>query len=139
MGNDQYQYLVIGEDSEFIVDDGVIIGFLVREQLKGHPFPFVKPPKYREVLVRLNPDTGESELLCKTEGNSGSLIGYREGRLYLVKNFKVYRRDLDSGVEEELFELPEGDRFFLSWRAGYLLIRKDDGGREGELKIHKLE
>lgn len=130
----RYEYLSI-EEGVFLTSDEMIIGFLPREQLRGHPF-LVGPPKYREVLISLNPDTGESEILCETEDNNASMIGYREGRLYFIKDFKVYRQDLDSGVEEELFDLPSPKEVReIRWRAGYLIFY----GYDGVLGIYQLE
>lgn len=122
LSKSRYESLSVA-DGIYTVEDGVVIGYLTRELIYGHPIvPIpVGPPIYREVLIELNPDTGESRLLCESEDYSASFIGYRQGRLYVVKDNKVCRYHIADGTEEELFELPEGARHF-QWQAGSLMI-----------------
>lgn len=140
LSKSRYEHLSV-MDGIYTVEDGVVIGYLTRELIYGHPiFPIpAGPPIYREVLIELDPDTGESRLLCESENYSASFIGYRQGRLYVVKDNKVCRYYIANETEEELFELLEGADTFR-WRAGYLLISEEQAGNGNRLlAYYKLE
>ena len=54
--------------------------------------------------------------------NLEKIIGYQNGIIYFAGNDTVYSRELDSGQQKVLFDLPGGQDYVIDWQAGYLII-----------------
>ena len=79
-----------------------------------------------DVLFRLNPNTGESSILHRTLNNRTRIIGYQDGVIYLLKNFKIYSRTVENKEEKMLVELPKDTYYEFDWQGDYLVVIRQD-------------
>ena len=78
----------------------------------------------KEILVSINYKTGESEILYDTQKNSIRIIGYSNGKAYLLKSGKIICRNLSDGSEKEICSLSyKGDKqLSFSWVGSNLVV-----------------
>lgn len=109
-------------------ENGEFIGLLqVPRNMRCDP---IDPPqdelKY-DVLFRLNPQTGESSILYSPWNKSTRIIGYQDGAAYLLRNFKIYSRVIESEDEQLIAELPKDTYYKFDWQGDYLIVIDRDG------------
>ena len=80
-----------------------------------------------DVLFQLNPKTGENSILYKTENNRTRIIGYQDGVIYLLRDFKIYSSIMESKEEKLIAELPEDTFYEFDWQGDYLIVICRDG------------
>lgn len=93
----------------------------------------------KDILFKLNPEMGESSIIYETENNETRIIGYQDGKVYLLRNFKVYAQSIDDGEEEKLFSLPTTrEIYYFDWYQDYLIVT--DLYRKNEVvEVYKIE
>ena len=82
----------------------------------------------KEVLVSFDYKTGESEILFNTENNSIRIIGYSNGKVFLLKNNIITSKSLSDGNEKEIYTLSyDGDgQITFNWIGSRLVIFDED-------------
>lgn len=131
--DDEYKNSYI--DEEYLtIEDGKIIGVL---SVSRHWAEYKYLDQYnldKDVLFELDSETGESRKIFDTKNNLTKIIGYQNGIVYLVKNEKVYARELATKEETVLFALPKGKNYIIDWQTNYLIIREDFSyGQNGDI------
>ncbi len=127
--DDEYKNSNIDEDY-LTIEDGKIIGVL---SVSRHWTEYKYLDQYnldKDVLFELDIETGESRKLFDTKNNLTKIIGYQNGIVYLVKNEKVYVRELATKEETALFDLAKGKNYIIDWQADYLIIREEFFGEQ---------
>lgn len=111
------------QSTKLTVEDGEIIGLLhVVRDMYCHPYyPSQEDLKY-DILFRLNPQTGESNILYQTKDRYTRIIGYQDGNIYLMKNQKVYSQRMGSKRKRQLFKLPNSHYYVFDWQGDYLTV-----------------
>ena len=76
----------------------------------------------KELLFSLDVSGGNSKVLFETKGER--IIGYTDKEVYLYRNDSVYKRNLDSGKEEEIGTIPDKsiDRLAFRWIGTKLFV-----------------
>ena len=105
------------------VEDGKIIGLLCVSKHPLNTLPENTSDIRKDILFELDIETGESRILYDTKNNRTKIIGYREGIVYVAKKGKVYSQYIDGSEWTELFALPDGNKYYIEWQAGYLIIK----------------
>ena len=85
----------------------------------------------KEVVFRLNPETGENEILYETENNLTRIVGYHNKKIYLVRDYCIYTVDVQTGEEQELCRLWQDERkdrcdYLFDWQGDYLIVQRQD-------------
>lgn len=120
----EYAYI---QRNKLTTDNGEIIGLLhVPENLRCNPFdPSQDELKY-DVLFSLNPETGENSILYQTKNNRTRVIGYQNGVIYLMKNYRnhygIYTKTEGSKKAELFLELPGDTGYKFDWQGDYLIV-----------------
>ena len=122
LNEDEYVYSMIRQD-KLTTENGEIIGLVhVVKNFRCHSFnPPQKQLKY-DVLFRLDPETGKSSILYKARNNRTRVIGYQDGVLYLLKNFRIYTQDVENGKRELFLKLPKDNSYTFDWQGDYLIV-----------------
>ena len=117
-----YQDSVIQKD-KLTVENGEIIGLLhvVKNRYCDPYDPPQRDLKY-DILFRLNPETGESGILYSAENRRSRIIGYQDGTVYLMKDYKIYTQTIGNRKKELFFELPEQYDYIFDWQGDYLIV-----------------
>lgn len=76
-----------------------------------------------DLLFEVDPETGQVRILYSQKENMPRIIGYKDGMVYLMENYKLYRGPIDGGERVELFDLPEENTMYFEWYGDYLMIR----------------
>lgn len=103
----EFDFSVIQPD-KIMAENGEIIGLV--QLVKGYHTESWDPPQHElryDVIFHLNPKTGESGILYSPWKKSTRIIGYQEDMIYLLRNFKIYRRAVESEEEKQITELPD--------------------------------
>lgn len=116
-----YRYTFFDEKYMMQEGDGIVCLLQVTDSPTGEPV--WQRYSIKDILFRLNPETGESSILYETESNKTRIIGYQDGTVYLLRDFRVYARSVNDGEEEKLFSLP-GNReiYYFDWYQDYLIV-----------------
>lgn len=127
LSQDSYSYAHL-QDNDITEENGEFIGLLqVPKNIRCDP---INPPqdelKY-DVLFRLEPQTGESSILYSPWNKSTRIIGYQDGMIYLLRNFKIYSRAVESEEEKQIAELPKDTYYEFDWQGDYLIVINRDG------------
>ncbi|HEX2947943.1 MAG TPA: hypothetical protein VHT96_18545 [Clostridia bacterium] len=77
-------------------------------------------------LFYLDPDTGESGMIYRTEDNKTRIIGYLGRQAYLLRNYKILAYDPIAKIETEIGELEPYDRYVFDWCGGKLFVFMQD-------------
>lgn len=82
----------------------------------------------KEVLVSFDYKTGESEILYNTKNNSIRIIGYSNGKVFLLNNNIITSKSLSDGNEKEIYTLSyDGDgQITFNWIGSRLVIFDED-------------
>ena len=117
-----YQNSVIQKD-KLTVENGEIIGLLhvVKNRYCDPYDPPQRDLKY-DILFRLNPETGESGILYSAENSRSRIIGYQDGIVYFMKDYKIYTQTIGNRKKELFFELPEQSDYIFDWQGDYLIV-----------------
>ena len=75
-----------------------------------------------DVLFKLDPETGESSILYKARNNRTRVIGYQDGVIYLLKNFRIYTQDVENGKRELFLKLPRDNSYTFDWQGDHLIV-----------------
>lgn len=76
-----------------------------------------------DCLFEGDPETGQVRILYCQKENMPRIIGYKDGMVYLMENYKLYREPIDGGERVELFNLPEENSMHFKWYGDYLMVR----------------
>lgn len=76
-----------------------------------------------DLLFEGDPETGQVRILYCQKERMPRIIGYKDGMVYLMENYKLYREPIDGGERVELFNLPEENSMHFKWYGDYLMIR----------------
>ena len=76
-----------------------------------------------DLLFEGDPETGQVRILYCQKERMPRIIGYKDGMVYLMENYKLYREPIDGGERVELFDLPEENTMYFKWYGDYLMIR----------------
>lgn len=122
LDDSEYQNSVIQKD-KLTVENGEIIGLLhVVKNRYCNPYdPPQRDLKY-DVLFSLNPETGESRILYRVRNNRTRIIGYRDGVVYLMNNYKIYSQTIGFKENTLLLELPQDHDYIFDWQGDYLIV-----------------
>lgn len=116
------------QGNELTTENGDVIG-LVHVPRKPHYDSFDPSQdelKY-DALFRLNPKTGENSIFYRTQNQYTRIIGYQDGMIYLLRNFKIYSRAVKSEEEQQIAELPKDTYYKFDWQGDYLIVINQDG------------
>ena len=123
-----YQVARLQENNITEEENGEFVGLLqVPRNMRCDP---IDPPQDElnyDVLFRLNPQTGESSILYSPWNKSTRIIGYQDGVAYLLRDFKIYSRVIESEEEKPIAELPEDTYYKFDWQGDYLIVIDRDG------------
>ena len=120
-----------GVSQNFIIEGDKVFGIV--QITNGHggivPANLIEPASLKkELLVCLDYKTGESEVLYNTKNNSTRIIGYSNGKVYLLKKGKIICKNLSDEKENEIYTLSyDGDgQLSFCWIGGNLVIYDQD-------------
>ncbi len=124
LNEDEYKYARITEDN-LTMEKGEIIGLLhVPINLRRDPLnPSQKELKY-DVLFRLDPETGENSILYRARNNRTRIIGYQDGVIYLMNNYRIYTKTMESGETKLFLKLPRDTSYKFDWQGDYLIVMR---------------
>lgn len=124
LNEDEYKYARITEDN-LTMEKGEIIGLLhVPINLRRDPLnPSQKELKY-DVLFRLDPETGENSILYRARNNRTRIIGYQDGVIYLMNNYRIYTKTVESGETKLFLKLPRDTSYKFDWQGDYLIVMR---------------
>ena len=107
------------------MEKGEIIGLLhVPINLRRDPLnPSQKELKY-DVLFRLDPETGENSILYRARNNRTRIIGYQDGVIYLMNNYRIYTKTMESGETKLFLKLPRDTSYKFDWQGDYLIVMR---------------
>lgn len=80
-----------------------------------------------DVLFHLDPKTGESGILYSPWNKNTRIVGYQDGVIYLLRNFKIYSRAVENEEEKQITELPKDTYYKFDWQGDYLIVINQDG------------
>lgn len=117
-----YSFAII-QKKNLTTENGRIIGLLhVPKNARCDRYdPSQKELKY-DVLFSLSPETGESSILYKARNNRTRIIGYQDGLIYLLHNYRIYTKEADGGKTELFLKLPRDSGYTFSWQGDYLIV-----------------
>ena len=107
--------------ADVTVEDGKIIG--LTSALNDHRRYFQRSVEF-DFLFEVDPETGQIRILYSQEKNMPRIIGYKDGVVYLMEDYKLYREPIDGGERVELFDLPKENLMYFEWYGDYLIIRR---------------
>lgn len=105
--------------ADVAVEDGKIIGLTSAL----YNYPYFQYSVAFDFLFEVDPETGQVRILYSQKENMPRIIGYKDGMVYLMENYKLYREPIDGGERVELFDLPEENTMYFEWYGDYLMIR----------------
>lgn len=108
--------------ADLTVEDGKIIGLTSAL----HHYPVDQDSVDFDFLFEVDPETGQIRILYSQKTNMPRIIGYKDGMVYLMENYKLYREPIDGGERVELFDLPEENTMHFKWYGDYLMIRGNE-------------
>lgn len=127
LNKDEYKYSEIQQD-KLTVENGEIIGLMhVVKNIRCNPSGIWQEQLKYDVLFRLNPETGESSILYKARNNRTRVIGYQDGVIYLLKNYRIYTQDIENGKRELFLKLPKDSSYTFDWQGDYLIVIRGYG------------
>lgn len=92
-----------------------------------------------DILFKWNVKTGESSILYETSNKNTRIIGYKDGKIYLLHNYWVSVQSVDTGKREKLFKIPKRKEVYcFDWQGDYLIVT-DIYGEAEVLKAYKIE
>ena len=109
------------EKAKVTVEGGKIIG--LTSALNN---PYVSSSVEFDFLFEVAPETGQIRILYSPKKYRPRIIGYKDGMVYLMENYKLYREPIDGGERVELFDLPEENTMYFEWYGDYLMIRDNE-------------
>ena len=122
LNRDEYKYSEIQQD-KLAVENGEIIGLVhAVKNIRCNPSGIRQEQLRYDVLFRLDPETGESSILYKARNNRTRVIGYQDGVLYLLKNFRIYTQDVENGKRELFLKLPKDNSYTFDWQGDHLIV-----------------
>lgn len=118
----EYEYARIQGD-KLTTENGEIIGLLhVPINLRYDSMnPSQKELKY-DVLLRLDPETGENSILYRARNNRTRIIGYQDGVIYLMNNYRIYTKTAESREMKLFLKLPRNTSYKFDWQGDYLIV-----------------
>ena len=121
--NESAYYFAIIQKKNLTTENGSIIGLLhVPKNARCDRYePSQKELKY-DVLFSLDPETGESSILYKARNNRTRIIGYQDGLIYLLYNYRIYTKETDSGKIQLFLKLPRESGYMFDWQGDYLIV-----------------
>lgn len=76
-----------------------------------------------DILFKWNIKTGESSILYETSDRNTRIIGYKDGKIYLLHNYWVSVQSVDNGKRQKLFKIPKRrDIYYFDWQGDYLIV-----------------
>lgn len=114
--------------NNIMTEDGEIIGLV--HAVKNFRCDSWDPPQDElryDVLFKLDPKTGKNSILYSPWNNQTRIIGYQDGVIYLLKDFKIYSRVMENEEENQIVELPEDTYYEFDWQGDYIIVIDRDG------------
>ena len=122
LNRDEYKYSEIQQD-KLAVENGEIIGLVhAVKNIRCNPSGIRQEQLRYDVLFKLDPETGESSILYKARNNRTRVIGYQDGVIYLLKNFRIYTQDVENGKRELFLKLPRDNSYTFDWQGDHLIV-----------------
>lgn len=115
------------EKADLTVEDGKIIGLTSAL----YHYPDFQSSVAFDLLFEVDPETGQVRILYSQKENMPRIIGYKDGVVYLMEDYKLYMESINGGERVELFDLPEENQMYFKWYGDYLTIRLS--AYEGEI------
>lgn len=86
----------------------------------------------RDMLFRLDIETGESEIIYDAKNRYTRIVGYRDGTIYLFKDdYTVYSQPLNGGELTPLLTIPRSEYIDFDWYGDTLIVLyKEDSSNE---------
>lgn len=111
------------QKNKLTTENGKIIGLLhVPKNIRRDPYnPSQKELKH-DILFSLGPETGESSILFKARNNRTRIIGYQDGVIYLLHNYRIYTKEADGGKTKLFLKLPRDSGYTFDWQGDYLIV-----------------
>lgn len=124
LNTSEFNYSVI-QQKKSTIENGEIIGLVhVIKNFRCESWdPSQDEVKY-DVLFRLDPKTGKNSILYRTKNNRTRIIGYQDGVIYLMNNYKIYTRTVGSKRAELFLELPRDTGYMFDWQGDYLIVMR---------------
>ena len=111
------------QKSKLTTENGKIIGLLhVPKNIRLDPFEPSQKELKHDVLFSLDPETGESSIMYKARNNRARIIGYQDGVIYLLHNYRIYTKKVDGGKIELFMKLPRDSGYMFDWQGDYLIV-----------------
>lgn len=111
------------QKSKLTTENGKIIGLLhVPKNIRLDPIDPSQKELKHDVLFSLDPETGESSILYKARNNRTRIIGYQDGLIYLLHNYRIYTKEADSGKINLFLKLPRDSGYMFDWQGDYLVV-----------------
>lgn len=60
--------------------------------------------------------------MYSARNNRTRIIGYRNGVIYLMKNYKIYAKTAERKGKEMLLQLPQNRNYIFDWQGDYLIV-----------------
>lgn len=122
LNRDEYKYSEIQQD-KLAVENGEIIGLVhAVKNIRCNPSGIRQEQLRYDVLFKLDPETGESSILYKARNNRTRVIGYQDGVIYLLKNFRIYTQDVENGKRELFLKLSRDNSYTFDWQGDHLIV-----------------
>lgn len=121
-------YASVRQPVKLTTENGEIIG--LTHVIKNFRCDSWDPPQDElqyDVLFRLDPQTGKNGILYSPWNNLTRIIGYQDGMIYLLRDFKIYSRTVENEEEKLIAELPEDTYYKFDWQGDYLVVIYRDG------------
>ncbi len=118
----EYSHSAI-QENKLTTEDGDIIGLVhVVKNFRCESYdPWQNDLKY-DVLFKLDPETGEDSILYQARNNRTRVIGYQDGVIYLMKNYRIYTQTVGSRRKELFLKLPRDRDYTFDWQEDYLIV-----------------
>ena len=79
-----------------------------------------------DVLFWFDPKTEKDGILYSPWNNRSRIIGYQDGVIYLLKDYKIYTRTVENEKEKLVVELPSDTNYMFDWQGDYLIVIRQD-------------
>ena len=121
-----FDFSVIQPD-KLMTENGEIIGLVhaIRNYTCDSWNPSQDELRY-DVLFWFDPKTEKDGILYSPWNNRSRIIGYQDGVIYLLKDYKIYTRTVENEKEKLVVELPSDTNYMFDWQGDYLIVIRQD-------------
>lgn len=112
------------QQSKLTSENGEIIGLVhVVKNYRCDPYDPSQDQLKCDILFKFDPETGENSILYKAQNNRTRVIGYQDGVIYLLKNYRIYTQVAGNWRRELFLKLPKNKYYTFNWQGEYLIVR----------------